>query len=1001
MSDINFSLFTNATSLPDLSPENLLRTLRDRFCVDEIYTWVGTVLLAVNPFRTLAVHHAAPHPFALAAHAFRCLRAEGRPQSLVISGESGSGKTETAKICLKFLTKIGKITHFDGNRVLLTSPILEAFGCAKTALNENSSRFGRTLKLKFDDLTGKALIGAEIETYLLARSRVTLTPAGERNYHIFYLLTDGLSSDHPLRAQLMIGNMNSTHFRYTQTSATIQHLYDAHELLTAFETLHIEPVEIFRLVAAVLWLGNVEVRPRSDNAAGACEVAPDSRKALEIASKLLGVEMGQLDTAITKLRISAGRAKETMLADVPAAKARGFRDALARSIYARVFDFVVKCLNASLISGPLLVQGSTLEIARVSEAQLAGCSRGKHTISIIDIFGLERFPTNGFEQLCINHANEKLHSFFLASVAASEVEEHVREHVDYKNVPSPRDNAAVVKAVERGVVAQLRLATVDSMLRPLDAVDYDQEFFDKIAEYPGIIRKSSKRKSFVVSHFAATIEYTVDGFVDSNKNGDARVDAFLAKISSPALATSQEAQLSRDEDARRCIASEFVSQVSRLIDELKGSHGHWIRCIKPNELKRPQDFDQELVHRQLQVTGMFEVLVLMASCYTSRISYKDLFAKFSSLLPVRQNSDRSQLFCRELLLLLADESSLEQLGLVGLSLTPNLFSLGLSKVFLKQGAMALVEQLLAQCEAEPCLRWAISDAVHQRMKRHRRRRAQLFIRFCGRFSLLLRRVRAGRKLYAFFLRLTCIVKFVRSRLLPKILAKRRVREDEAALPLTQACRQFLVRSRLLKLPDTSVATDALHETLQMALIELGSVREASARKTKELRDRLDLVAAEKIQLQTEVLSLRKEVEEYKVEVNESKRRLVVMDTSMAELSNLAEAHREDLEAAEHRRRDEVDRHQEERATLLAKLQESVAARSQAEHEVLRIGLERDKLLRHNTRLKENESRPRPNQIEAPPRATGDGEGDLDERGGGRTNYLEWLKSQTPSKPRKN
>ena len=892
----------NATALHNLTPWNFVENLRLRYedaFTDKnkaagIYTWVGTVLVAVNPYKSLncygpeyvdhhfrkTIAHADPHPFGTAAHAYCSLQKTKMNQSIIISGESGAGKTETSKIVLEFLTNVGNQSClYDASKILQTSPILEAFGNAKTLRNENSSRFGKTVRLFFDCETGKSLVGANIETYLLARSRVTHTPAGERNYHIFYLLTNGLPADDPLRAALGLVNLESRNFQYLRKdnnqSAHIPDDSFLKQVRQAFRVLGVDCKEeenLYKRVAAVLWLGNIDIVCDPRNEAGASRIG-GSRVPLDFSAQFLGIKSDEnktpsevLELWLTKQRLSAGRRGEVTWGDMSVGKAKAFRDSLAKTLYDRIFQDLVGILNRALGAGeggetpirrnlrspdffatpkkdfsnfsppPPTPEGG-YPVSRGTRNRRGGRSPSpppmsvtapvlpcmptppghacriddRPSISILDIFGFESFPSNGLEQLCINYANEKIHRFFLENVILSEIDEYSREAVTYRPV-EPTDNRGVVAAIE-GVVDFLRKTTIDSMMRPLEGVDYDGEFVDKLNNSAHLTVKRATRaiaRGFDVRHFAGEVCYSAEGFIDANKDSETRLDALIglcdADDNGPSsyvfdtpssrfsVAESTNGSIAPIQ-TRRCIASTFVKQVGTLLNELSRTRGHYIKCIKPNDKKIPRDFDFQRVREQLRVGGMFEVLDLMAHAFPVRIPYMEIYSRYQSLLGEttlkalgRGGGSLAKIFTEELLGIMQSGYPLSFLSdkdgdvnMDGIScLKAADFALGTSKVFFLLGKVEPLENLLQSCDSDPKLAAQVADAITLRLSKKRRARQILFVRQATRFVIILRKRRNLKKwFYQYFMRLAFLAGVFRRVWYPKILARRKNRENAA------------------------------------------------------------------------------------------------------------------------------------------------------------------------------------------------------------------------------
>ena len=860
----------NNTSLPELNESSLVRNLKERYQraysskahsgEDEggsgIYTWTGTVLLAVNPYQRLNVygdsqieHHfsktitqADPHPFGIASHAFQTLNKTKSAQSIVVSGESGAGKTETAKFVMRFLSTIGRSSSGDTLASFLesTNPILEAYGNAKTCRNENSSRFGKVMKLFYtpSGMAGHKLVSAAVETYLLARSRVTHTPQNERNYHVFYLLTNGGLESHFPELKSIV--RPASFFSYLAGSAQVQsgYLTDSDflkEMLTAFSSLGVpkeDQTKLFELVLALLWLGNINIEAADEG--GQCKVSGSSQEAVEVVSRIMQIPLGgenvSLEKLLTELKLSIGtnnKNNSSIWAGTSASKARTVRDAVVRRVYSKMFDYVVSLLNVKLAS---YVSGSNSQVS-LDESRF---------ISILDIFGFENLPTNGLEQLCINYANERLQNFFLKNVVISEAEEYSRECVPYPGV-NPPDNGPVIRAVagRNGIFELLRKTTVDSMLRPLEGRDYDSDFYAILSSGTsssgGIVKATTSGgkgknnplvNTFVVAHYAEPVQYQVEGFVDSNKDSDARVDFILSHFHNPLL---QECLLvpvpggnlggageggSSSQQQRRCIATTFSAQVDHLLeDHLEKTRLHCIRCLKPNDVKKPNFFEDSRVAGQLRVSGMFEVLTLMAHSYPVRIPYQDLFNRYKPLLSEKilqeltkqcggpgagskVHGAMARLFVQETVGLLAHGDG----GLGLIAANPDLlegkdFQCGTSKVFFRLGKVEPLEKLLALCDADKAFAKQIADLIGKRIMEKRKSRQLKYMRTCFKLLIIYRRRQNYWKwFHAYFTRLTFLVKACKQHFIP-LIKLRRIRKNICARTIQQAFRTHLETRR--------------------------------------------------------------------------------------------------------------------------------------------------------------------------------------------------------------
>ena len=434
------------TTLSFLNEPSILHTLHQRYNQDAIYTHAGPVLIAVNPFKNVElytpehVQHYVnrppsgsestgydPHIFLTADKAYKQMLANKASQSILITGESGAGKTETTKFVMKYLAGLAGGTGME-DRVLETNPILEAFGNAKTIHNKNSSRFGKLIEIYFN--RSHSICGALIQTYLLEKSRVVHQLPGERSYHIFYQLCRGATPEE--RAECLLPKTLED-FAYLNKSGcnSINGVDDAQEfkvVKNAMAAVGISAEQqrgIWKVLSAVLWLGNISFIPVKHRNSDAVDVAGGaSGQALESAAQLLGIPPASLAAALTTRRMVAGGEEITRELSLDVAIEN--RDALAKAVYEAQFRWLVNQINEALTTG------------RAAAAT---------SLCILDIYGFECFQENSFEQLCINYANERLQQQFAAHLFKIEQDVYEEEGVDWAHVEF-QDNQECVDMIE-------------------------------------------------------------------------------------------------------------------------------------------------------------------------------------------------------------------------------------------------------------------------------------------------------------------------------------------------------------------------------------------------------------------------------------------------------------------------------------------------------------------------------------------------------------------------
>ncbi|KAI4345963.1 hypothetical protein L6164_013046 [Bauhinia variegata] len=435
------------TRLAYLHEPGVLHNLKCRYDIDEIYTYTGSILIAVNPFQRIphlyasdmmqrykgmALGELSPHPFAIADSAYRMMINEGASQSILVSGESGAGKTESTKLLMQYLAYMGGRSGSEGRsveqQVLQSNPVLEAFGNAKTVRNNNSSRFGKFVELQFDQ-RGR-ISGAAIRSYLLEKSRVCQVSDPERNYHCFYMLC---AAPKEVVDSYKLGNPRSFHYLNQSNFYELEGLDETKEYLETRRAMGVvginsnEQDAIFRVVAAILHLGNIEFT-KGDEVDSSQPKDDQSRFHLKTAAELLMCDVKSLEDSFCK-RVIATRGEAITKCLDPNSAALS-RDALAKIVYSKLFDWIVNKINESIGQDP----------------------DSKNLIGVLDIYGFESFKTNSFEQFCINLTNEKLQQHFNQHVFKMEQEEYTKEEIDWSYIEFV-DNQDILDLVEKVIEA--------------------------------------------------------------------------------------------------------------------------------------------------------------------------------------------------------------------------------------------------------------------------------------------------------------------------------------------------------------------------------------------------------------------------------------------------------------------------------------------------------------------------------------------------------------------
>ncbi|XP_026324836.1 unconventional myosin-XV isoform X2 [Hyposmocoma kahamanoa] len=670
------------TRLHDLHEAALLWNLKLRYEQGIIYTYAGSILVAVNPYKpvdslyglqTARRYHAAealgdlpPHLFAIAAAARASLP---QPQAILISGESGAGKTESTKLAVQFLAAVAPAPPGRApvsEQILEAAPLLEAFGNARTPKNHNSSRFGKLLELYFKD---GALAGARVAHYLLEKSRIVTQSPGERNYHVFYELLAGLGEEQR-RAR---GLLTAEHYFYLNQggdSGGAGAGADWSALCGAMQVLGIgdsEREDIIRVLASVLHLGNVYFHRRQLRH-GQEGVQLGGGAEVRWAAHLLKVPAEALARALTT-RVTAARA-ERMRSPLPIDQALDARDAFAKALYSSLFNWLVLRINSIVHRGGL---------------------HDAHRISLLDIFGFEDLEENSFEQLCINYANETLQHYFNKHIFKLEQQEYQKERLEWSHL-TWNDNSPVIQLLSKKPVGILHLLDDESNFPRAS----DASFLEK-CHYNHALNELYSRprlgaSEFGIKHYAGQVWYNVEGFLDKNRDA-LRADVLELLCSSEVpLVAEMSTQLRIQHDSNKTlprgangrfvtmkprtptVAARFSDSLHQLLESMSRCNPWFVRCIKPNTDKSPMRFDMPCVLAQLRYTGMLDTIKIRQMGYPIRIPFQIFVDRYRYLLkstPTRSTPYRE--ICNSIL------AEMPPTGAVGAD-----YQLGAARVFIRE-----------------------------------------------------------------------------------------------------------------------------------------------------------------------------------------------------------------------------------------------------------------------------------------------------------------------------
>ncbi|KAE8889740.1 Myosin-I heavy chain [Phytophthora fragariae] len=945
--------FEDMMQMSDLSEQSLLRNLRKRYEHALIYTYVGSILVAINPYQQLgdayserkmteyygqAMGALPPHVFALADHAYTQLIQGGAldpaNQSIIISGESGSGKTETTKIIMQYLARAtsyrkgpdGESPVVDGmsgalgkleERVLESNPLLESFGNAKTLRNDNSSRFGKFIEIQFNH-HGK-IVGAQILNFLLEKTRIVSQSLGERNYHIFYQLLAG--ADNALRERLQLKTPHDYEYLRKSECFSIHSCNDAKEFATTrrcMETIGITEDRqemVFELLAAVLQLGNLHFAMENDTCVA---VGDDTASGMKLVAALLKVSDNALSKALLTRQLYVGG--KVIVQQQNSEQVRDKRDALAKGIYSSLFLWLVSELNRT--------------ISRTQDKW--------GFIGVLDIYGFEKFEWNTFEQLCINYANEKLQRHFNQHMLEVEQNDYAKEGIDWKHIDFD-DNQECLDLIESKVSGKPGIfISLDDNWR-LKGEEANKKFVSNLHNSFGRTssgHSSSKNKFYVhpkmdadlhfgIKHYAGEVIYDASGFNDKNNetlNDDMKelirqsksdwlrgiFDLNMQSIEAiPGNKPQQQHSISRRPNEMKgkgthqqgnksrnirevSVSAQFRYQLQELMNKISLANPRYVRCIKPNEFKRPSELNDQDCARQLKYSGMMEAIQIRQRGFALREDHDVFFYDYQSLAPDAENIKE----------LVEEISSMLGAG-------KEEWQLGKTKVFLKR-AMAFKLRKLEMLRCKSAAR-----AIQKWVRNMARAEAAIVIQtkarqFVAKRQLQRLRRSAYRVMYILRMRVA-MSKYQRMR------AEHRL-QNEKAVVVQKIARGYLVRKRDLLHPfdglgpkeldaqiaemEKAIEDAALTKQFELCAnlqLELGKIVEARKKvrtakeidaEIKKMNEDMEAAAISKqfglcaeLQKQLEVLQeARKHVKEdlNELEPEELDERIHAMETTIAE-----------------------------------------------------------------------------------------------------------------------
>ncbi|RHY31310.1 hypothetical protein DYB32_003604 [Aphanomyces invadans] len=643
----------------------ILYNVKTRFLKELPYTYTGDICIAVNPYKRLHDLYAEhqhirylnfpreelpPHVYATSVASYENMKTAGRNQSILVSGESGAGKTETTKILMNHLATIaGGMNDGTIKKIIEVSPLLEYFGNAKTVRNDNSSRFGKFTQLQFDRVG--TLVGAKCKTYLLEKTRVISHEHPERNYHIFYQVIDSGET----ATELFLDP--AANYRYIGEKSTamiegqtdFEHFKVTADRLSLIGFNHTSQMDLYKTLAGILHLGNISIisNPSNDEES---MISPGDQAAAH-AIQLMGLTPESLQKALCSRTMPA----------------MDCVDALSKAIYSRVFDWLVDLINVSLSDD----------------------KRMDHHIGVLDIFGFEHFKHNSFEQFCINYANEKLQQKFTSDVFKTVQIEYDEEGIQWEHIEYA-DNQDVLNVIEDriGIISLLNeelkktkgsekgfMSTIMSINKEL--------YKPSVIEFP-----RTSQTEFIIKHYAAPVKYEAIGFLEKHKDnllpdlGDLMRSSNITYIQK---LFEEKAEEVKEEPANKrrggmmnlsTVGTQFKDSLTELMNSIQATSVQYVRCIKPNSIKSSNTMEHAMVVSQLRCAGVIEAIRISRAAYPNRQTHEEFLTKFRLFVPPGPGSSKEK--CQQLM---------DKLKLT----SPTQYQMGWSKIYFQLGVLEELE----------------------------------------------------------------------------------------------------------------------------------------------------------------------------------------------------------------------------------------------------------------------------------------------------------------------
>ncbi|XP_075998914.1 myosin heavy chain, skeletal muscle, adult-like [Genypterus blacodes] len=698
MNPPKFDKIEDMALLTHLHEPAVLFNLKERYAAWMIYTYSGLFCVTVNPYKWLPVYNpevvagyrgkkrqeAPPHIFSISDNAYQYMLTDRENQSILITGESGAGKTVNTKRVIQYFATIASMGDFSKkeqpagkmqgtleDQIIQANPLLEAFGNAKTVRNDNSSRFGKFIRIHFG--TKGKLASADIETYLLEKSRVTFQLPAERSYHIFYQI---LSNKKPDLIEMMLITKNPYDYPFiSQGEITVLSIDDTEELMATDSAIDIlgfnteEKVGIYKLTGAVMHNGNMKFKQKQREE----QAEPDGTEVADKVAYLMGLNSADLLKALCYPRVKVGN--EYVTKGQTPQQVNNSMGALSKAVYEKLFLWMVTRINQQLDT----------KLPR------------QHFIGVLDIAGFEIFEMNSLEQLCINFTNEKLQQFFNHHMFVLEQEEYKKEGIEWEFIDFGMDLAACIELIEKPM-GILSILEEECMFPKATDGSFKNKLYDQHLGKNSIFQKPKPSKGkaeahFSLVHYAGTVDYNISGWLEKNKDplNDTVVQLYQKaslKLLSQLFATYYSAEGGNKKSTKKkgssfqTVSALFRENLNKLMANLRSTHPHFVRCLIPNETKIPGSMDHHLVLHQLRCNGVLEGIRICRKGFPSRILYGDFRQRYrilnASAIPEGQFIDSKK----------ASEKLLSSIDVDHAQ-----YRFGYTKVFFKAGLLGLLEEM--------------------------------------------------------------------------------------------------------------------------------------------------------------------------------------------------------------------------------------------------------------------------------------------------------------------